>query len=174
MPSSEDGNFQNSSTSHGLLGLVYVMVISMVLHSIMVTPTQTDFVMKPGSYSSKCGLYGFVPMKKAIQETAKTLFDTELFSCQDEFLRINSDGTATLYDSERKAVMILKGGVCGSKESCVNGLVMKGSDRSLEMGGKPVRQVLVRRSNKNKKLSWPFEEAPTKLKYKTGSKNDFP
>lgn len=104
-------------------------------------------------------------MKATIQEAAKEFLDMELFACEDEFLKVNSDGTATLYDSE-EAIMIIKGAVCSADdETCANGLVMK-SDKTLEMGGQPVKQVLVKSTHKNKQLSWPFAEDAIKLRYK--------
>ena len=170
---SDHGEFQNSSTSHTLLGLVFAIIIGMLIHSVMVKPTPTNSVLKPGSYHSKCGLSGFIPMKKAISSAAKDLFDAQLFSCQDAFLKVNRDGTATLYDEDGQTVMVLKGGVCETSD-CVSGLVMKGTDMSLELGGKPVRQALVRKSHKNHKLApWPFEAEPNKLKYKVASANAF-
>ncbi len=163
--------FQNSSTSHTLLGLVFAIIIGMLVHSVMIKPTPTNSVLKPGSYLSKCGLPGFIPFKSGMASVAKNIFDKELFSCQDEFLRVNRDGTATLYDEDRQVVMVLRGGLCETSD-CVKGLVMKGSDKSLVLGGKPVRQALVRKSHKTKKLLWPFEEEP-KLKYKVASANAF-
>lgn len=153
------------------------------MQSIMVKPASPDLILKPGSYRSKCGLFGYIPMKS----TARNIFKTfpfyesvapEFLACQDKFLRVNYDGTATLYGSDKQAIMILTGDVCDSQQTsalnCVNGLVMNGSDKTLKMGGKVVKQVVVRKSYSDKKLApWPFEEEPAKLKYKVGSANAF-
>jgi hypothetical protein len=159
------------------------MIIGNLVQSIMMKPVSTDFILKPGSYKSKCGLSGFIPMKS----TARNIFqnipyyervEPEFLSCQDQFLRVHYDGTATLYDSEKQAVMILKGDVCdpqnASTSNCVHGLVMKGSDKTLKMGDTSMKQVLVRKSYSHKQLSpWPFVEEPARLKYKDGPANAF-
>jgi len=118
----------------------------------------------------------------------------DFLSCQDEFLYVSRDGTTvTLYDSNHDVTMILTGGdLCSNsnsnnngnqndnenenndngngKKPCVDGLVMNDDDKTLEMGGKTIKQVLVQKSHRSKKLSpWPFEEEPAKLRYKIGS-----
>lgn len=178
-----DAPVKNSLTSYLLLGFVFAMIIGNLLQSTMVQPVSTDLILKPGSYKSKCGLSGFIPMKSTARNIFKNIpyyesVEPEFLSCQDKFLRVNYDGTATLYDSDKQAVMILTGEVCDNQKTsalnCVNGLVMKGSDKTLNMGGKSIKQVLVRKSYSDKKLSpWPFEEEPAKLKYKVGSANAF-
>lgn len=162
----EEAPAPSSATSLSLLGLVFAFIVSMLLHSVMIRPTPINAVLKPGSYSSKCGLAGFVPFKSEIQKAAKDYLEMDLFSCEDEYFKVNSDGTATLYDSGNETIMTINGAVCSDDDdSCVNGLMMK-SDKTLEMGGKPVKQILVKNTHKNKQLSWPFEEDPAKLRYK--------
>ncbi len=162
----EEAPAPSSATSLSLLGIVFAFIVSMLLHSVMIRPTPINSVLKPGSYSSKCGLAGFVPFKSEIQKAAKDYLEMDLFSCEDEFFKVNSDGTATLYDSGNETVMTINGAVCSDDDdSCVNGLMMK-SDKTLMMGGKPVKQILVKNTHKNKQLSWPFEEDPAKLRYK--------
>jgi len=159
-----DAPVKNSSTSYMLLGLVFAFIIGQLLQSVMVKPTPPGFVLKPGSYVSKCGLFGYIPIKSS-----------EFSSCRDQFLSVGNDGTATVYDENKQAILILTGDVCSSdKTDCVNGLVMKAGDNTLEMGGKTIKQALVRKSHKDLALSpWPFEEKPTKLKYKIGSAMSF-
>ena len=94
--------------------------------------------------------------------------------CEDEFMSYNSDGTVTLMDAHREINMILLGGMCSTDDAtCVNALVMK-EDKTLEMSGKAIKKVLVRKSHQGQKLSpWPFKEEPSKFQYKTGSSKDF-
>ena len=153
-------------TSLTLLGLVFMFIVGMLMHSVMIKPTPVNAILRPGRYSSKCGLAGFVPMKSTIQGAADAL-GLELFTCEDQYFSVNFDGTATLSDSSGEAIMTIEGAVCSDDDNtCVNGLMMK-SDKTLVMGGKPVKQVLVKNTHKSKKLSWPFEEDPVRLRYKT-------
>lgn len=174
---------RNSTISFLLLGFVFAMIIGNLVQSVMVKPVSSDFVLKPGSYKSKCGLSGYIPMKK----TARNIFKSIPFSdvvapgflvCEDEFFAVNHDGTAVLYDSEHEPIIIFSGDICGSSKSssldCVNGLVMKSNEKTLELNGKAIKQALVRKSHRDKQVSpWPFEEQPAKLKYKIGSQKDF-
>ena len=169
-----DGPVLNSLASYARLGLVVAVIIAQLLHSVLVKEVVTDLLLKPGSYTSRCGLAGYLPGKASLPDA--------LFSCEDEFLRVNTDGTAEVLDSELKPIMLLKGGVCGTGDNnanddddCVDGLVMKGSDGTLVLGGKPVKQVLIRnKSDRDRKLSpWPFAAEPAKLKYKVAPKTVF-
>ena len=167
---------QNSSLSYTMLGFVFALIIGNLAQSIMVQPISPDFVVKPGSYQSKCGLYGLIPFKPTARKLFQALpldenLEPQILSCQDEFLHVAKDGTATIYNAEKQAVLVLEGAVCTPRvPGCVNGLVMKGDNKSLEIGGKPVKQATVLKSYKTQQLSpWPFEEEPTRLRYKTVS-----
>mmetsp|Transcript_27382 Transcript_27382/g.64150 ORF Transcript_27382/g.64150 Transcript_27382/m.64150 type:complete len:469 (-) Transcript_27382:304-1710(-) len=176
---------QNSTRSYLLLGLVFSLLVGTLVQSIAVKPVPAGSYLKPGTYKSSCGLFGYVSLfAPGWKETARSLLGVagmappDVLTCEDEFLRVNYDGTVALYDSNRQPFLILKGEVCDDKDSgndCRNGLFMDATDKMLFMGGKPLKQAVVRKSNQKKKLSpWPFEEEPVKLKYKIGTKKMFP
>ena len=193
----DNASVKNSSTSFALLGLVFAWIVASLVQSVMIQPILPNTVLKPGTYKSKCGLSGYLPIVSTeLKETTKNTFEAllsaapDFLSCENEFLYVNYDGTVALYDSNRQVTMLLTGDLCSSNNnngndngnddddddgdksssSCVDGLVMNGNDKTLEMGGKTIKQVLVRKSNRNKNLSpWPFEEEPAKLRYKIGS-----
>uniref|UniRef100_A0A6V0AX89 Uncharacterized protein n=1 Tax=Pseudo-nitzschia australis TaxID=44445 RepID=A0A6V0AX89_9STRA len=193
----------SSSSSRSKLFVVFGLMLlfaltsiaAMILQSIVVKPVSPGALLKPGTYKTKCGVFGYVSLvlNPGWKETAKNFLAVapEFLSCQDEFLRVNYDGTITLYDSNRQVSMILRGNRCSSKNddddngvgrererdepsspACVDGLVMTSNDKTLRMGGKPIKQVIVRKSHRDKKLSpWPLEEEPAKLRYKVGKLN---
>ena len=119
-----DGDVQvhrNSKISLAFLGLVFALVIGTLLQSVMVKPISTDFVLKPGDYKSKCGIFGYVPLHT--KDVARDVIDrfpfslnalSEILSCENEFLRVNHDGTATFHDSENQVTMVLKGEARGN------------------------------------------------------------
>jgi len=188
-------NSSNFPTLFVMLGLLCTLIIAKLLQSVMVKPILPGVLLKPGTYKTKCGVFGYVSLvlNPGWKETAKNFLAVapEFLSCQDEFLRVNYDGTITLYDSNRQVSMILRGNRCSSKNddddngvgrererdepsspACVDGLVMTSNDKTLRMGGKPIKQVIVRKSHRDKKLSpWPLEEEPAKLRYKVGKLN---
>eukprot|EP00536_Pseudo-nitzschia_multiseries_P007458 jgi/Psemu1/18011/gm1.18011_g len=195
----------NSPGSYLALGLVFALVATMLFQSVVVKPLSPGAVLTPGTYKTKCGLFGYISLfapagwKEAVatgygslfsssyyygDETLSSLSPPGFLSCRDEFLRVGYDGTVTLYDSDRKPSMILRGNVCGEENdttttttasSCRDGLWMDPTDNTLSMGGKAVRQAWVRKSDRDKKLSpWPFAEEPARLKYKVGSSKVFP
>mmetsp|Transcript_4749 Transcript_4749/g.10443 ORF Transcript_4749/g.10443 Transcript_4749/m.10443 type:complete len:528 (+) Transcript_4749:141-1724(+) len=182
-------NSSNFPTLFVMLGLLCTLIIAKLLQSVMVKPILPGVLLKPGTYKTKCGMFGYVSLfAPGWKQTAKIFLDSidknvapEFLSCQDEFLRVNYDGTVTLYDSNRQVSMILRGDLCTNNRSkndeksssaCIDGLMMTRNDKTLRMGGKPIKQVAARKSHRNKKLfPWPLEEEPAKLRYKVGKLN---
>ena len=91
------------------------------------------------------------------------------------------EGVVIVYDAQKEISMVFTGGnICSTdnddgSNTCIDGLMMNDDDHTLEMGGTLMRQVLIRnktlsRSHGDHTLSpWPFEDEPTKLKYKIAS-----
>ena len=112
-------------------------------------------------------------------------------SCEDEFMVVTKiknakdakkeEGIVIVYDAQKEISMVFTGGnICSTdnddgSNTCIDGLMMNDDDHTLEMGGTLMRQVLIRnktssRSHGDHTLSpWPFEDEPTKLKYKIAS-----
>lgn len=142
----------NGSTVYAFPFIVALAVLSVIIQAVHVhlaTPIQVGVLLPPGTQRSKCGLFGYLPVKVST-------------TCKNSLLEVKEDGTVSILDEDGELNMLLVGGVC-SKPNCVDGLVVE-TDGSVFVGGKRVKSLLAY-GDSTTITPWPFQEAP-KLKVK--------
>lgn len=148
-------------TKSGIFPIVAVLAILAIVlqtaHNFISSPIEAGVPLPPGTWRSKCGLFGYIP----------DIGGGYLPTCKNQYFEVNDDGTAVLYDSDQEIDIFLLGGVC-KKEDCIEGLVM-GTDGIVRIGGKQVNKALLYEFDMEL-TPWPFVEKP-KMKYQNFNGN---
>ena len=139
-----------SNKSNGLgpffiVGMIALVAIGVqAFHKYLEAPIVGGSHLLPGSLRSQCGVVGYLPK-----------FD--FVECESSFLKVNNDGTVSLYDEDHELAALLAGDVC-KEEGCVDGLEFK-PNGMVYIGGKRVRTAQVYK-DKFSLSPWPFADAP--------------
>jgi len=151
---------KNKSFFPTIATLALLAIIVQTAHNFLSLPIETSVVLKPGTWKSKCGIFGLLP---------PPVLDLLSFNqCTNSFLEVHNDGTVSIQNPDKELDILLKGGVCAANdEECVDGLVLNENGK-IYIGGTQVKIAYM--YGETKSLSpWPFEENP-KLKLKNSSR----
>ena len=130
--------------------------VIMSLDTFLKAPIQADSPLKPGSFRSKCGVFGFLPAE--LSDYMKVMTD-----CTNSYLEVHNDGTVSITDAAKELDIFMKGKACEEGDDCEPGLVMKENGKVF-IGKQRVREAY--QYGETKTLSpWPFATEP-KLKIK--------
>ena len=127
-----------------LIGAIAVaaLILLQIVHMYISAPIKAGHVVSPGIRLSKCGIKGLLGG----------------LLCENAHVTVQA-GKVSMYDADNNPVFVIHGQTCSeTDESCVPGLHFT-RDKTLNMGGKPIKWVEM--YDKEATLSpWPFEEEP--------------
>jgi len=134
-----------SSSSRGLYSAIFVILVALaiqVVHMSVTAPLGPGQSLSLNAFMSKCGYKAFLPGL-----------------CEKSSVIMSNDNTLTLYGSDGEAVWKIQGDCEDEADVCEGGLRFN-EDKTLTIGGKPVKQATVFGENDAMFAPFPFSESP--------------